>query len=132
MRSHRLRAGFALGLDDRAYRARHTPTHTGAHTALPASTPHGAWDRPPLSCAAPVSSAAYSQVMNKLRVGHTEQPFTHGAEARVGRRPRLLRAFIASQEQVEIDAVELAPAVDDNALRKASVATDAFSHDHHA
>src|SRR5207247_9750917 len=73
-----------------------------------------------------------SQIMNELGVGRAEEPFTDGPKPGLAWWPSLLRALEAREQRVEIQAVELLAAIDDEALGKAAVAADALPQDHHA
>ena len=71
------------------------------------------------------------QTVDQLRAG-SKEPFTNGSKPWLGRGPGFLGAFIARQQRLEVDAVELLSTVDDQDLRKASVPPNAFPQDHHA
>src|SRR6266705_1255518 len=73
-----------------------------------------------------------SQIMNELGVGRAEEPFTDGPKPGLAWWPSLLRALEAREQRIEIQAVELLAAIDDEALGKAAVAADALPQDHHA
>src|SRR6202162_886497 len=70
--------------------------------------------------------------MNEARVRDPEEALAHRAESRLGRRPSLFRAFVTGQQSFEIDAVKLAPPIQDDDLRQSPVTAHAFSQNHHA
>jgi hypothetical protein len=69
--------------------------------------------------------------VHEAGVGRAEQPLAHRAEARLGAGTRLLGAFVAGQQRLEVEARELGAAVDHHGLRQALVPTDALAQDQH-
>ena len=72
------------------------------------------------------------QVVEELRIGRAECALDQGTEPRLRRRPRLLGAFVAGQERLEIGAVEFRAAIHDQTLRQAVVPANALAQHHHA
>src|SRR2546426_2551694 len=72
------------------------------------------------------------KVVEELRIGRAEYALDQGAESGLCRWPRLLGAFVAGQQRLEIGAVEFRAAIHDQALRQAAVPANALPQHHHA
>jgi hypothetical protein len=55
--------------------------------------------------------------VHKSGVGGAEETFAHGSESRSPTRSRLLGTAVASQQRLEVDALKLRSAIDDDAVR---------------
>src|SRR5215469_10414657 len=71
------------------------------------------------------------QTVNQLGAG-SKEPFADGSKTWFGRGPSLLRAFITRKQRLEVDALELFAAIDDQDLRETPMTANALSQDHHA
>jgi len=72
------------------------------------------------------------QVVYELGVGRAEESLDDRSKARLSLGAAGLAAFVAGQQRLKVDTLELRSPIEDNQFWETVVPMDALAHDHHA